>query len=42
MRTYTKPQLKSKPIALGVFGDYGEDEGREKRLIFLIRVVCNG
>ena len=25
-RHYTKPKLKSHPVALGVFGDYGQDE----------------
>ena len=27
-KTYSKPELKTRKIELGVFGDYGQDNGR--------------
>lgn len=27
-KTYSKPELKTRKIELGVFGDYGRDNGR--------------
>lgn len=44
MKAYTKPQLKSQPIALGVFGDYGDDGGGDVPLLKIdpLRVANQG
>jgi hypothetical protein len=30
-KSYTKPVLNTVPLLLGVFGDYGNDDGRRRR-----------